>query len=201
MSTATRLDFEEATRFLRSLHGVFGWDRLLLKNTFDLTPGYPAIPSQGNRNGFSYTIGDLQILASQYAQGKISQEHIEKRTGEFMSKFNDKQNGYSATVQTDDDEPAAILAVERFDKVINGVVSIAQALHTINIALGTVGMHIKDGELERAALQRVTEDYYERAFEIVNTLDALREDLFEAGEDKFSAGDIEALMMGELDTV
>lgn len=205
MSEPTYLSYSDSVRFLEFVHRTFRWSVFLLKNAYNLTPGYAPIPCRHERHDITFEISDLKSLAYQFAQGKITQEHIHQREEEFMKKFNSQQAtraDTSADEPTPETETATIEMTpsDRLDKAIGDAVSIAKALYVIHLGIGTVGLHTDRQAEELEALRQITEDYYDRAYQIVSDLQDIHEELFddEDLESGLSDEDLEALI-GELE--
>lgn len=203
MSQATYLGYSDSVRFLKFVHRSFQWPVFLLKNAYNLTPGYAPIPCRNERHDITFDISDLKSLAYQFAQGKITQEHIHQREEEFMKKFNSQQ---ATRADTPTDEPAPetetstleVTPSDRLDKAIFDTVSIAKALYVIRLGIGTVGLHTDRQAEELEALRQITEDYYNRAYQIVSDLQDIHEELFDDEDEESGLSDenLKALMGG-----
>ena len=197
MSDATYLSYSDSVRFLEFVHHTFRWSIFLLKNAYNLTPGYAPIPSRNDRHDLAFEISDLKSLAYQFAKGKITQEHIDQCEGEFMNKM---QHDYSANDIAPEEENEQLplsSASYRIDQVIDDVVLLAKALYTIQIAIRTVGLHTDRTYEELEALGRVAEDYSGKAYKIAEALDEVQEILHEDEDDcapNISDDELETLM-------
>ena len=84
---------------------------------------------------------------------------------------------------------------DRLDKAIGDAVSIAKALYVISLGISTFRLHTDRQEEEIEALRHVTEDYYDRAYQIVSDLQDIHEELFDDDEEpNISDDELEALM-------
>ncbi len=200
MSQATYLGYSDSVRFLKFVHRSFQWPVFLLKNAYNLTPGYAPIPCRNERHDITFEISDLKSLAYQFAQGKITQEHIHEREEEFMKKFNSQQATQANTSANESAPETETSTIEmtpsdRLDKAIGDAVSIAKALYVISLGISTFRLHTDRQEEEIEALRHVTEDYYDRAYQIVSDLQDIHEELFDDDEEpNISDDELEALM-------
>lgn len=143
-----------------------------------LDAGAPPIPVEHGRYSLTYNIADLKTLAYQYAQGRISHECIHKREGDVMNKMQSKQSSNSNNAEQGHEDIQSDSAADRLDHAIGDVALLAEGLYTINIALGTVGLHTDRPDEELGALRRLTEDYCEKAYKIADDLLDIHEDVF-----------------------